>query len=178
VRTWSVGKSQVKFRLRQYNDETIWWYEVKTNTQGMVDKTRRQVTPEVIDSLGMRPIVMVKYQREEYEAGSDALDEYEEGKTQALEDWLRITIDTGVTAFMVPGEVSPSVAMKHPGMPLASMRNRILEVKSGQNVVPPWLPLPSEWPGSKSRWAVAAKYNKADMWAPSYTRQNRARDNG
>src|SRR6185437_8849177 len=44
-KTWSVGKSQIKFRLRQYNDETIWWFEMKTNVGGAVDKVRRQVTP-------------------------------------------------------------------------------------------------------------------------------------
>lgn len=164
--SWSVGMSQVKFRLRQYNDEEIWWFEIKTNTQGMVDKHRRQVNASQIDSLGLKPVVMVTYTREEYETGSDALNEYKEGNEDALTRWLRVTVDTDVTAVQVPREVAPSDAMQNPGRPLVTMYNRVLEVKSGADQVPPWLPLPMEWGGSKSKLAVASLYGLQNMWAP------------
>jgi len=169
--TWSIGKSQVKFRLRQYNDEKIWWFERKTNVAGMVNKDRVQVTDKELDKLDMRPIVVVEYVREEFETGGDALDEYQEGKTSRLTQWLRVTIDTGVTAIQVPQEMRASEAMRNVGRTLATLKNRVLEVKSGQNEVPLWLPLPMEWKGSKSRFGVAARYGPggANMWAPAYT---------
>jgi len=174
--TWTIGKSQVKFRLRQYDETGPWWFEVKTNTAGMVDKHRRQVTPEQIDRLGMRPIVQVRYFREEFETGSDVLDEYTEGHEDILTQWLRVTIDTGVTALQVPRDVSPSRAMKDAGRTLATLKNRVLEVKSGQNEVPPWLPRPNEWDGSKSRFAVSALYGNSNMWAPAFTPRAPARE--
>lgn len=166
--SWSIGTSQVKFRLRQYNDDPIWWFEIKTNTQGNVDKHRRQVSAAEIDSLGLKPVVVVSYSREEYETGADALKDYEEGAEDALARWLRVTIDTDVTAVQVPRDVKPSVAMQAPGKPLATLTNRVLEVKSGAEQVPSWLPLPMEWKGSKSRFAVSALYGLSNMWAPSY----------
>lgn len=166
--SWSAGQSQEKLRLRQYNNETTWWFEVKSNTQGVVSKERRQVTPSQIDRLGLKPIVMVQYYREEYETGTDALDEYVEGKEQLLTRWLRVTIDHNVTALQVPRDQSPSEAMRRPLRTLATMMNLVLEVKSGTNEVPSWLPLPTEWEGSKSRFSVAALYGLSNMWAPSY----------
>lgn|SRR5215471_13300 len=169
VRTWSVGKSQIKFRLRQYDETGPWWFEIKSNTAGMVDKHRRQITPQQIDKLGLRPMVMVRYFREEFETGTDVLDEYRQGKEDILVQWLRVTIDTGVTAFQIPRELPPSEAFLDIGRSLATLKNRVLEVKSGQDYVPPWLPRPAEWPGSKSRFAIAALYGHSNMWAPAYT---------
>lgn len=174
--TWTIGKSQVKFRLRQYDERGPWWFEIKTNTAGMVDKHRRQVTPEQIDRLGLRPIVQVRYFREEYETGTDALDEYQMGNEGALTQWIRVTIDNGVTALQIPRNVSCSEAFYDAGRSLATLKNRVLEVKSGQNEVPPWLPRPGEWDGSKSRFAVAALYGQSNMWAPAYTLRAPARD--
>jgi hypothetical protein len=90
--------------------------------------------------------------------------------------WLRVTIDTGVTALQIPRDVSPSEAFVNAGRSLATLKNRVLEVKSGQDEVPPWLPRPIEWFGSKSRFAVAALYGNSNMWAPAYTLRAPARE--
>jgi len=165
--SWSISKSQIKYRLRQYNDEKSWWFEIKTNTQGMVDKHRRQVSPDQIDRLGLRPVVLVTYSREEYETGSDALRGYQEGDESRLAEWLRVTIDHNVTAWRVPRDVRPSQAMRSDGIPMATLSNLILETKTGLDKPPEWLPLPNEWDGSKSRFGVAALHGMPSMFAPA-----------
>ena len=151
--SWSISTSQRKFRLRQYNGEGPWWFEIKSNSAGDVTKDREQISPAQVDKLGLKPVMAIAYSREEFQQDSD--------------DGLRITIDTDVTVFSVPTELPPSQAMRAPGTPLATLTNLILEVKTGSPKPPYWLPLPQKWPGAKSRWGVAALHGVGSMWAPS-----------
>jgi hypothetical protein len=48
------------------------------------------------------------------------------------------------------------------------LQHRIFETKTTDGTNPIWLPVPQKWPGSKSRWGLAALKGVANMWAPTY----------
>lgn len=159
--TWSIGVSQTKFRLRHYNDEHIWYFETKHNVAGAVDKHREQVTAAEIDATGLRPILAISYDRTEFQFPRGP-DDPPDG------EGFRATLDRNVTVYQVASELPPSQAMDGLWSPLSVLDNLVFEVKPPNGVIPVWLPLPQKWPGSKSRWGLAALHGVSNMWAPSH----------
>lgn len=157
--TWSKAMSQDKIRLRQYNGTGPWWFEVKTNISGVVDKERRQVTPAQVDKLGLVPVMMITYDRTEFQDGLDRPND---------DQSLRVTIDNMVTMILVATELPPSQVMQSGGTPIAILDNLLLEIKSPSMRPPGWLPVPSIWPGSKSRWGLSLLHGVGNMWASSH----------
>lgn len=155
--TWTRGKSQVKFRLRHYNDESEWWIELKTNVTGMVDKTRRKITLDEMDGLGLQAVSAVTYNRQEFEADPTNPD-------------LRVTVDDHLLAWQVPNVVPLSKLVQSHGVPVARLKRLVLETKS-HGALPMWLNLPERWDGSKSRWSVAAVAGHPDTVGPSLTNE-------
>ncbi len=154
--TWSIGKSQTKLRLRNYNGERIWWIEVKSNTNGSVEKHRRQIDLIELDSMDLVTVAMVTYRRNEFESPLQTPD-------------FRVTIDDNLMCYSLPREgFLLSQVVHQPGVPIARMVNRVMETK-GNRKVPAWLPLPKLWTGSKSRWCLAALAGTPDKIAPSIT---------
>jgi hypothetical protein len=151
--TWSRGKSQTKIRLRNYNADMEWWIEAKTNINGETKKQRRRLFPEDIRILFMLvPIAAVTYRRREFES-------------QIASPGVRATIDRNVTVWELP-EGPVDQIMHLPGRPIAKATGLILETKVA-GPFPRWLPLPKEWPGSKSQFALAALRGQPNDVAPS-----------
>lgn len=153
--TWSRGLSQTKIRLRNYNSEMTWWIEVKYNVHGKVAKHRRILYPEDLRTLtSLVPVVMVTYHRSEFESPHSA-------------PGLRVTVDNDLLVWRLP-EGTIAEVMYVTGTPIAKLTRRVLETKGPSNF-PAWLPLPKQWDGSKSRYALAALANHPETIAPSVT---------
>lgn len=139
--TWTRRKSQTKFRLRNYNNEDIWWMELKSNILGHVEKHRRQVQLSEIAEIGLVPIVAVSYTRTEFESPESS-------------EQLRVTVDGDLCSWKLPdlpvSEINTNFEHK-----LIELDWFVLETK-GPKRFPAWLPLTNHWSGSKSRWSLAA----------------------
>lgn len=138
--TWTKSKSQTKFRLRNYNDEEIWWMELKSNINDNVQKHRRRVELSEIDHIGLVPVVAVSYRRTEFESPESDVE-------------LRMTVDSNLECWKLP-KLPVSQIRNNFNQKIEKLHWFIIETK-GPKRFPSWLPLSGRWSGSKSRWSLA-----------------------
>lgn len=85
--TWSIGKSRIKWRARNYNGESTWWFETKRRESNRVTKDRKAVSH---CEFGPLETVMVgRYKRRAFTFGNG----------------LRVTVDTHLEFESPTGEV-------------------------------------------------------------------------
>jgi hypothetical protein len=167
--TWLTGISKRKWRIRRYNGKGPLWFEIKESDGGLVGKYRRKMSESQIDGLGLVPIVMVEYNRTEWEFGKAQSVVGSQDQSSAFKGSLRVTCDMGVTSFQVDRLSAPSKVMLGSATGVSVLDQKIVEVKANGRVpVPNWLKLPKEWDYSKSQWALASLVGLEDKIAPSH----------
>ncbi len=128
--TWSQGRGTTKFRVKNYGDPALSWFELKRRVGTVVDKWRRSVSADELKAVmagslrgdaiarfvGREPLVpvaAVSYRRTAFEWNA-----------------LRVTIDRHVS-FHTPQDVGP-------GRFLGTLRHAVVEVKR-DGALPEWL---------------------------------------